>query len=190
MRADIFPLPELKTLTPTRPCTTTSITLPCAAPLPEPAAGSPHGLRGRQRRGSLFPFPSFWQARLLQTGGKNHQRGRLRRRRRPDAVPVRRFSVATTGCWSRRVGSSAVQPPWRACADGARRLWRTWGTRSVTVLAWWWLRRPASGPDGDVGCRPARRRRGCRAVRWLGAGLQSPAAELEAHASTVAAQPF
>ena len=45
---------------------TTPVTLPCASPPPGPAAGSPRGLRGRRRRGSIFPFPSFLRARPLQ----------------------------------------------------------------------------------------------------------------------------
>jgi hypothetical protein len=143
----------------------------------------------------------------LRSGGHGRYNGKKAApARMAAAVPATGFGACAAifgghdagsiGCWSRCVGSSAIQPPWRlAGADGARRLWRTWGPRSGTApagsgvraafaCAWWWLRRLASGPSGDVGCRLS------RAVRWLGAGLQSPAAELEARASTVAAQPF
>jgi len=52
--------------TPQAAAVTTPVTLPCAAPPLEPAAGSPRGLRGWRRRGSIFPFPSFLRARPLQ----------------------------------------------------------------------------------------------------------------------------
>ena len=143
---------------------------------PEVRAGCEDGGGGQP-----LPFP-FVLAGTTATNGRKAALARM-----AATAPATGFGACaaifgghdagSTCSWSRRVGCSAVQTPWRLNgADGARRLWRTWGPKSGTapagsgvraafVRAWWWLRRLASGLGGDVGYRPARRQRGCGTVR-------------------------